>query len=317
MNIYLKKLSNNQKKKLEKERLEQQRLEQQRLEQQRMEQQRLEKIAILVCGQIRNSNLGYKHNNTIFSNDLKNNLLSKEITDNYDINIFFCVDEINKESLSKCCGNYLKDVIQLNYENIEEPLDLEKIEKNYFNYFENRINNRDKYPLYKSINQRSSYVHKFYKLYCAYKLMLKYENNNKIKYDYIMYLRPDCTITVNFYPYIKQFIEQQLEYTAALECIYFGKYNIMCHLCELVLCYGKYNIGEIIHEQNYYIQMKHYRQADHYYKWNDIATCWGESPEVQVVEHILNYCYKNNISSNFLSNIIDDGVFQLIFDRKI
>jgi hypothetical protein len=277
----------------------------------------MKKIAILVGGQIRNSDLGYKGNNTTFSHDFKHNILSKEITDNYDVDVFFCVDEINKEALENCCGNYLRGVIQLNKENIEEPLDLDELEKNYLSYYENRRNNPDKYPLCKAHGPRVSYIQKFYKLYCAYKLMLKYQTQHNVNYDYILYLRPDCAFARNFYDYIREFEERNLVYTAALEVAYFGKYDIMCHLCELVLCYGKYNFGEILHEENIYTEMKHDRHAEHYYKWGEMANCWSESPEVQAVEHIMNYCYKNNISSTSLTNIIDGGSFNLIIDRKI
>ena len=46
---------------------------------------------------------------------------------------------------------------------------------------------------------------------------------------------------------------------------------------------------------------------------NGVYPCWSESPEVQLFEHILNYCYENDISYDKLSPKLN---FTTIFNDR-
>lgn len=269
-------------------------------------------LAILVTGQIRNSSL-YLGANVEFVNSFKKNVLNKELTEKYNVSVFFCVDRIHEESLKKCCGNYLKKYIELDVENIKNPLNLQELEKNYFDYYNNRKQYPEKYNLCTSTNPRPSYVHKFYKLYCAYNLMIEYEESENMKHDYILSMRPDSIMHQNLYNYIDQVDKQKIVFATNLEYLYYGTREIMIHLCNLILIYGKYNYGEFKHKKDYTERIKHCSNYPCYYEWWKIATCWSESPEVQVVEHTLSYFYINNISYDRLLTFPE--IVGLVTDR--
>jgi hypothetical protein len=264
-------------------------------------------IAILVCGQIRRSAL-YMGDDYRFQDTFVKYILSKDVCENYNINIFFVVDKINKEKLYNIFDNFVKGLLQLDYENIKEPLNLNELDKKYLDYYNNRKKNTDKYPIVDL--PRNSYIHKFYKLYCASKLMDDYEKINNIKHDYVMYLRPDTIFTTDLYPHIKRFEHENLEFMCALEYGYFGKYKIMNYLYDLILNYGEYNYGEILHDNCFTRNIRHHENffcdinsniIDYHNFSEKLWRCWSESPEVQVIEHILKYFYENNISYKKLS----------------
>jgi len=48
--------------------------------------------------------------------------LNQDNTNDYDLHVFFCVDKINTDRLNEFCGDHLKGVIQLDYENIKKIL---------------------------------------------------------------------------------------------------------------------------------------------------------------------------------------------------
>ena len=137
-----------------------------------------------------------------------------------------------------------------------------------------------------------------------------YEKINNIKHDYVMYLRPDNIFTTDLYPHIERFEHENLEFMCALEYGYFGKYKIMNYLCDLILNYGEYNYGEILHDVCFTRNIRHHdiffydvnsNIIDYHNFSEKLWKCWSESPEVQVIEHILKYFYKNNISYKKLS----------------
>jgi len=98
------------------------------------------------------------------------------------------------------------------------------------------------------------------------------------------------------------FENNNLEILFNYDSAYLGKYNIMCYICKLVLCYGKYNYGEIMHDSKYTQKMTHsYNSGTDYLNLSKIWSCWSESPEVQLFEHVLNYVYLNNISYEKIS----------------
>jgi hypothetical protein len=68
----------------------------------------------------------------------------------------------------------------------------------YYNYRKNNNN------LISGVvsNPRECQIYRFYKLLCAYKLMINYENNNNIKHDYIAICRPDSIFHDNLNKYM-------------------------------------------------------------------------------------------------------------------
>ena len=259
------------------------------------------KIAILIVGQIRTNSLGMG-NNTSFEKEFKQNILNEEILQNYDVNIFFVTDRIIKEKAYNYFGESLKGLMETDFEDLDEPLNLNEIISKYMEYYNFRKNNPEKFPIVN--NPRPSCMYMFYKLYIAYKLMINYEKKNNLQHDYILKIRPDANLNNNFYKYIKLLEDNNLEILFNWDHAYFGKYDIMCYICNLVLCYGKYNYGEIKHDIKYTKQIVNFViDSINYLDFSEkIWSCWSESPEVQLVEHILQYCYNNNISYDKLSS---------------
>jgi hypothetical protein len=69
----------------------------------------------------------------------------------------------------------------------------------------------------------------------------------------------------------------------------------MSHICNLIFIYGKYNYGEIKHDTKYTRNIIS-TDVDYLELSSKVWGCWSESPEVQLFEHVLEYCYKNNIN---------------------
>lgn len=274
-------------------------------------------IAILVAGQIRNSDLGNAPycNNTEFTTDFKTNIMNEEILKNYNLDIFFCVDNINTSKLRDLCGSNLKGVLELDKENISEALDLTTLESQYLTYYHYRQNNTDKFPCNISGPRGINYIQKFYKTYCAYQLMADYENKLNIKYKYILLLRPDNRIYKNFIEMFDYICNNNVELMSCWDWGFLGKYDIMCHYCKLILLYGKYNLGEIKYDLDL---VSNIIPSDNlnYYTYIKQWSCWTESPEVQSVEHFATYCMRNKIQSNKLNSSVMRGMIGIVCDRK-
>jgi len=253
-------------------------------------------IAILIVGQIRTNSLGTGNNNT-FVNTFKPIFLNDQITEKYNIDIFMVIDKINTEKAFDYFGSHLKKMIQLDYENIKNPLDLDLYIHNYMEFYNYRKNNPQLFPVV--TNPRPIYIYKFYKLYCAYVTMKEYEENNNLKYDYIMKIRPDTSFHASFLTDISKFEHHNLELMCYNDYGFFGKYDIMSHICQLIFVYGKYNYKEIKHENWITLNILFH---DYYLNLDSQWPCWSESPEVQLIEHIIDYCYCNNISYHLLHN---------------
>lgn len=271
------------------------------------------KIAILIVGEIRTNSLGKGMNNS-FINEFKQYVLNEEILNKYEINIFFVTDNIVKEKVYKYFGEHLKGLLETDYEDIDEPLNLTDLINKYLEYYIYRKSNPNKFPIV--THPRQSQIYKFYKLYIAYKLMINYEVKNNIQHDYILKMRPDANIFSNLYNHINFLEDNNLEIMFNYDSAYLGRYNIMSYICKLILCYGKYNFGEINHDIEYTKQITNsYSNEIEYLNLSNIWSCWCESPEVQLFEHTLNYCYNNNISYEKLSsNFYFSGVYS---DRHI
>ena len=248
-------------------------------------------IAILICGEIRNNWLG-DGTDTVFINNFKKNVLNEDVLNNYNVNIFFVTDRINEKKAYNYFGEKLKGLLQLSFQDIDEPLNLDTLIKNYLNYYNYRKSNDAKF---KSTFSREKYVYKYYKVYSAYKLMKKYETNNSIIHDYIFNIRPDISINSNLYNDLILLETKNFEMMFYSEAAEIGKYEIMSHICNLIFVYGKYNYGEIKHEINYTRSILH-SDIDYLELRDKIFSCWTESPEVQLFEHVLEYVYRNNIN---------------------
>ena len=98
------------------------------------------KIAILICGEIRNNILGDNGDNCQFGDSFKTHLLNEDILLEYDINIFFVTDKINREKTIEYFGESIKGLLQLSRETIDEELDLGELTKNYLNYYKIKNN---------------------------------------------------------------------------------------------------------------------------------------------------------------------------------
>ena len=274
-------------------------------------------IAVLLVGEIRSNSLGTGNNNE-FIETFNRNILNDAVLNEYNVNIFFVTDKLCKERTIEYFKSNLKGLLQVSCETIEEEteVNLQEIFDNYLTYYECRKNNSDKYPI--KTAPRESQIHKFYKLFLAYKLMKKYEDLNGFQHDYIVKIRPDSSTSFNFYNDIKTLEHNNLHMLFSWDYAYFGTYDIMSHVCKLIFVYGKYNYGEMIHDINYtrriYANTPGVDYADIYYKCPDWAS-WLESPEVQLAEHILEYCYKKNISFYKLFPYFNN--FHLFEDRLL
>lgn len=91
------------------------------------------------------------------------------------------------------------------------------------------------------------------------------------------------------------------------------KWSVTYSIIYVIFCYGKYNFGEIKHESKFTRQIINFLNVD-YLELTNVWKCWYESPEVQLFEHVLEYCYLNNINYDKLSpNFKGIGIFE---DRK-
>ena len=255
------------------------------------------KIAILITGEIRTNSLG-KGTNTSFVDTFKKNILNEDILNNYDVNIYFVSDKTDVKKTYEYFGEYLKDLLELSFQDIDEPLNLNLLIDNYLDYYNYRKNSPEKFPIV--AHSRESQVYTFYKLYAAYTLMKKYESKNLFKHDYILRLRPDSIINSNLYNDLILIENNDYEILFAWDVAYLGKYDIISHICNLIFIYGKYNYGETIHDVNYTKNILMTTDINYLDLAEKKWSCWSESPEVQLLEHVIDYCYKNNINYNKL-----------------
>ncbi|AYV80243.1 MAG: hypothetical protein Gaeavirus20_8 [Gaeavirus sp.] len=256
----------------------------------------MKKLAILITGEMRTCSLG-KGTNTTFINTFKQNVLTDDIMKNYEINIFFVTDKADKDKVHNYFGQYLKNLLMLDHNNIQHPLNLQTYIDNYHSYYGLRKNNPDLYPIVNA--PRPSYIHMFYKLYCAHQLMTEYEQQYNIKHDYIFRLRPDCHIISKLYPQIKHMENNNLEIMISWDWGYLSTRNLSEHICNLIYHYGKYNYGEIIHSNNILKNLG----CDGYHEYAKTHwPCWSESPEVQLWEHIITYFKEYKLDENKISN---------------
>ena len=146
------------------------------------------RIAVLIHGEIRTNSLG-KGTNDSFVYTFKNCFLTDKIINNYEVNIFFVVDKCIPEKVYDYFGVYLKGLLQLDKENIKEPLNVQQYIDNYMYYYDYRNINTEKFPY--PTRSREIQLYSEYKRYCAWYLMQEYEKLVGIKYNYIFTTRPD------------------------------------------------------------------------------------------------------------------------------
>ena len=257
---------------------------------------------------MRTSSLNDKSNNE-FENTFKKYILNKEITDNYEINIFIVIDTGNKDKIYNYFGDYLKGFSMQDYDNHNEILDFSKCESKYLEHYNYRKNNIDKFPIVTS--PRINVIYIFYRLYFSYLLMKEYEDKYNIKHDYIVRIRPDCNFYDYLYNYIKMLDNTNKYILLDWDYGFLGKANIMIYICNLIFKYGEYNYNEIKHNDE--ITSKFMYNNFVYSQLSNDWRCWSESPEVQLYEHILNYIYNNNLNSD---NIHQIKFTSPIHDRK-
>ena len=272
----------------------------------------MKKIAILISGQMRTNSLA-NGPNTLFETTFEKYILSKEITDNYEVNIFLVTDKANDEKVYNYFGNYLKGFVMQDYDNHDDMLDTSNCVKKYLECYNYRKNNSDKFPIV--TNPRIEVMYIFYRLYFAYLLMNNYENKHNIKHDYIIRLRSDSFFKQNIYNYIKILDDDNNKHIVLhWDWVFLGRYDIMVHICKLILKYGEYNYGEIKHDELIVSKLS----CANYFNLSIQWTCWSESPEVQLFEHILNYIYEKNLDSNAIEkNSFVDTFVDLMHDRNI
>ena len=266
----------------------------------------MKKIAILISGEIRTNSLGYGKNKS-FCDSFKKYIMNDKILNEYEISIFFVTDKICLFKAKKFFGNYLKKILTLDTDNIKEPLNLEELIDKYNNYYNFRKNNNNLYPIVS--HPRPSYVYMFYKLYCAYILMTEYEKENNFKFDIIIKIRPDFYISNDICEQIKNIENKNKYLIMCWDWGYIANNEFNEYICKLIFNYGKYNYGDIIHDKKILnsLGFNNYNEA------SKIWSCWSESPEVQLIEYIIEYINANNIKLIFFDTYNFCGVND---DRK-
>lgn len=269
----------------------------------------MKKIAILISGKMRTNSLA-NGPNTSFETTFKQYILNNQITDNYEVNIFLVTDKANDEKIYNYFGNYLKGFVMQDYDNHDDILDSSNCVKKYLECYNYRKNNPDKFPIV--TNPRIEVMYIFYRLYFAYLLMNNYENKHNIKHDYIIRLRSDLFFKQNIYNYIKILDDDNNKHVIFnWDWGFLGRYDIMVHICKLIFKYGEYNYGEIKHDELITSKIGCANYLNLSIQW---ASCWSESPEVQLFEHVLNYIYEKNLDSNAIENY---SFVDLFPDRNI
>lgn len=256
-------------------------------------------IAVLIIGQIRTTSFG-GGSDMGFENTCKQYMLSKEVVENYNVNIFLVTDHIDVNHVSNYFGNHLKKVVQLDYED-KNIVDIEHCKRKYHEYYRYRKENR--LLLSKNINPIDVYVYFYYKLYYAYFEMKEYEKQTNTVYDFIMFARLDGHFMRHLFPFFQQLENDSVQIICNWDISVIGKKEIMAYVCTLIFEYGKYNIAQIKYE---HAMLNVVTNPSNYYGIMNIMHHWTESPEVQLFERIMEFCMKNHYT-NFNQAIQGSG----------
>jgi len=156
----------------------------------------MKRVAILFPGKMRSNSLNpfYKDDDIII-NSIKKYLLNNSFKNNYDYDIYFSTDTIDLLYALKTFGNNLKNVQLVDLDNVhstENDWYLNEIKHKIkgFEYYKEKYLKID----FKNEDKCLSHINQYYRLYCAYNMAKCYEEENNIKYDYFIRIRPDSRL---------------------------------------------------------------------------------------------------------------------------
>jgi hypothetical protein len=254
------------------------------------------KLAILMSGDCRTNPIGiktgYGKNRAIHREML--NLFSILKKNGFDVNLFLCVDDLNRDVLADY-GNITKNYyLTDNGKFLDRPSSLENFNSKIYarQYFEKFANLapytvaliKEKYPQYrlsmnedklssKDFNNPSGWdrhIYQYCKLYGAFVLMEDYEEKTGKTYDFVMRIRPDIIIDIGIKRILSQLEEIRREETIAsyTDLFMFGNRDLMSKICSFVKDYG-----------SYYELMESRFKAGHNLEWAFI-------PEMQLYSYV-------------------------------
>jgi hypothetical protein len=193
------------------------------------------RVCILLTGQMRvNSlNLGELNDNTLIDS-FNTCLLNDNFKEKYNFDVFISTDSIDIEKAKTFFGD----------ENL----------KNVFlydsNWYLNNINHNiksfehyeDKYSKinFEECYSNSHILFMIYRLYTAYNLMINYQMETDIKYDYVIKLRPDSKLTKNIMELFDILETTDTQIITEHDHLVITKYELS-DIFKLMENYGEYN----------------------------------------------------------------------------
>jgi len=246
------------------------------------------RIAVLVSGQWRVNPTGFsKQLDYLCAIGLKK--LCKQLYGIYnrdkdcivnDVDMFISTDDLHID-FTKLYYENVRSIYLSVYNKIHGDIcNVNGILENESNLLEN-IYNRCR--IYKEYNTHERSTPQWYKLLIAYKMMCKYEQENNINYDIIIRTRPDNTyVSLDICNMINNIVGCETKAYLTSDLFMIGSRDIADQYCTLMYDYGKY----IFMNKKQEFDFNGIWTKKDYYNISDIKR-WTFSPEVQLVEHLL------------------------------
>lgn len=247
----------------------------------------MKKIAILFTGESRTNSLSNNKNTTeLITDSYKKYFFTHNFTECYDYDIFICTDDVNIEKTLDFFGKeHVKNIYLMNRQK-----HLYSVNKEIYS-FDFVLNKCKKIHMGENRFYENG-LHQFYKCYVAFSLLSNYN-----EYDYIIRIRLDVEIISDVQTQI-EILEKNdsAKIIAAWDTFAIGKPDIMKQYTNLVFNYCNYDFAKSNH-----VFRRNIISVEKYNKMKCNKKQWTYAPEIQLFEHLFDYCKKNNY-------IIDDTI---------
>lgn len=241
------------------------------------------RVGIIYSGQTRSNSLNPNYNNdNIILDATSKFFLNNEFKDRYNYDVFFSVDIINVSKAKEYFGENLKNIHITETNWYMHPIE-EIIPE--FNYFHNKFLQID----FQNLPNHEHGFYQYYIMFCAYKLLKDYQQNNNIKYDYLVRIRPDIRLMQDIIPLFNILENTNKEIILEHDFQFILKYDLE-ELFNFVNFYGHYK--NPVEPQNINI-FKHFVHENHLNSFvSDGSTRFA--PERQFGEYLNEVILKKN-----------------------
>lgn len=244
------------------------------------------RVAILYSGNLRANSLNpnFTKDNKILEATTKY-FLNEEFKKKYDYDIFFSVDVMDVSKAQHYFGDNLKNIHLTETDWYLHPIQTTVPEYSFYldKYRKNKFGERTIYE---------SSVYQYYRLYCAYNLMLNYQRESNKKYDFIVRIRPDIQLMQDLMPIFNILEKTDKQIFSEHEQLCIVKYAMhdMFNFIEHIGTYNE-NIALKRHIYDHYIRPN---QGDGKMPLDDLNLMF--SPEKQFQDNVYYTLVKNNMN---------------------